>query len=200
VSRAVVIRAGGVVLGSIGSDPHVVPVVVAIPAALGGLLASTDQPRGAVVAPDLILGSVAVVLPADVGVPEAHDEAVLGGDVKLPIEQVLVLKTGEFGHLDELRALIGRSHFITDRRMENLRLAAEAARVPYESAVAHTDPSTDMEGLYIKWEEDGEVKGRYKFVRESFTNSILDQDEHWLARPIIQNRLNDGSLEGMFQQ
>jgi hypothetical protein len=51
----------------------------------------------------------------------------------------------------------------------------------------------------VKWEEDGEVKGRYKFVRESFTNSILDQDEHWLARPIIQNRLLPGALERMFQ-
>jgi hypothetical protein len=122
-----------------------------------------------------------------------------GGDVRAPVEQVLVLKSGEFLHIDDMRALVERSNFITDARLENLRLAAEAARVPYEDALSHTDPSTDMEGLYVKWEEDGEVKGRYKFVRESFTNSILDQDEHWLARPIIQNRLLPGALERMFQ-
>lgn len=65
-------------------------------------------------------------------------------------------------------------------------------------AVAHTDQSHLMEGLYVKWEEGGVVKGRYKFVRDSFTNAILDQEQHWHDRPIIQNRLVPGALERMF--
>jgi hypothetical protein len=50
-----------------------------------------------------------------------------------------------------------------------------------------------MEGLYIKWEEDGIVKGRYKYVRSDFTQTIIDGGQHHLKRPIIQNRLNIGS-------
>ena len=29
-----------------------------------------------------------------------------------------------------------------------------------------------MEGLYLKWEEDGIVKGRFKYVRSGFVQSI----------------------------
>ena len=77
-------------------------------------------------------------------------------------------------------------------------LLARAAGVEPADAAAHTDPSDLMEGLYVKWEEDGEVKGRYKFVRDSFTSSIMDQEQHWHDRPIIQNRLVPGALERMF--
>ena len=75
--------------------------------------------------------------------------------------------------------------------------ALDAGVVPAE-AVSHTDMSPEMEGLYIKWEEDGVVKGRYKFVRESFTNAIMDQEQHWHDRPIIQNKLIAGAFERMF--
>lgn len=50
-----------------------------------------------------------------------------------------------------------------------------------------------MEGLYIKWEEDGIVKDRYKFVRPDFTQTIIDGGQHHLDRPIIHNRLKIGS-------
>jgi hypothetical protein len=80
----------------------------------------------------------------------------------------------------------------------HLENAAAAAGVTAEDAISHTDPSLDMEGLYVKWEEDGIVKGRYKFVRGSFTNAILDQETHWHDRPIIQNKLEDGAYERMF--
>jgi len=55
-----------------------------------------------------------------------------------------------------------------------------------------------MEGLYVKWEEEGIVKGRYKFVRKSFTNKILDQEQHWQDRPIIKNMLSKNGKELMF--
>lgn len=55
-----------------------------------------------------------------------------------------------------------------------------------------------MEGLYVKWEEDGEVKGRYKFVRGDFISQIAGAEEHWHDRPILQNQLVEGGLERMF--
>jgi hypothetical protein len=59
-------------------------------------------------------------------------------------------------------------------------------------ALSETDPSSLAEGLYIKWEEDGEVKGRYKYVRQSFLTAILDSGSHWMDRPIVPNLLKEG--------
>ena len=114
------------------------------------------------------------------------------------VEPVKVLAGGRFKTLKELKDLIGRSCFVTDDRLSNLTDAALNAGVLPVEAVKHTDMDDRMEGLYIKWEEDGIVKGRYKFVRESFTNAIMDQDTHWHDRPIIQNRLSPGAYERMF--
>lgn len=112
---------------------------------------------------------------------------------------VLVLAEGKFNSLDVLKSMISRSNFVTTSRLLHLEGVAKYAGVAFEDVVKHTDASSDMEGLYVKWEEDGIVKGRYKFVRESFTNSILDQDEHWLNRPIVQNRLLPGAYDRMFE-
>jgi hypothetical protein len=88
-----------------------------------------------------------------------------------------------------LAAMITRSHFITDNRKQALEDAATKAGVPVEQALKETDLDERMEGLYIKAEEDGKVVGRYKFVRESFTNAILDSETHWHDRTIIPNGL-----------
>lgn len=115
------------------------------------------------------------------------------------VSSVLVLAERKFDKLDELRALIGRSNFITPARLQNLRMASVLAGVAFEDALTHTDMNENMEGLYVKWEEDGIVKGRYKFVRDSFTNAILEQETHWHDRPIIQNMLVPGAFEKMFE-
>ena len=49
-----------------------------------------------------------------------------------------------------------------------------------------------MEGIYIKVENEEEVIDRFKYVRSSFLNTILDSETHWVKRPIIPNRLNEG--------
>jgi hypothetical protein len=49
-----------------------------------------------------------------------------------------------------------------------------------------------MEGLYIKWEQDGRVCGRYKYVRASFTQAVEEEGEHWMDRPIEPNQLKAG--------
>lgn len=114
------------------------------------------------------------------------------------VEPVKVLSIGKFKKLKELQDLIGDSYFITQDWETNLREAAHAAGERYDFVASHTDTGTRMEGLYVKWEEDGVVKGRYKYVRQSFTNSIMDQEQHWHDRPIIQNKLASGALERMF--
>jgi len=42
-----------------------------------------------------------------------------------------------------------------------------------------------MEGLYVKVEEEGVVRGRYKYVRASFLQAVFASESHWMDRPII---------------
>jgi len=49
--------------------------------------------------------------------------------------------------------------------------------------------SEGMEGLYIKWEEDGRVLERYKYVRETFLQAVAEKEGEWKERAIEQNRL-----------
>lgn len=48
------------------------------------------------------------------------------------------------------------------------------------------------EGLYVKVETEGETIGRYKFIRPSFLQSVLDSGVHWLKRPLVPNKLREG--------
>lgn len=116
------------------------------------------------------------------------------------IEPVRVLAVGEFQKLSELEAMIARSNFMTEpfNWITNFNHAAEAAGVVATEGWKHTDQTGLMEGLYVKWEDQHRILGRYKYVRGTFTNAILDQDTHWHDRPIIPNRLAAGAYERMF--
>ena len=92
-----------------------------------------------------------------------------------------------------LMRLVGPSAFIRPGHLDRLRRACRELGSPLgrdaERAVCETDPSTLMEGLYIKVEEGGVVAARYKYVRADFLATVLDAGSHWLDRPIIPNRL-----------
>lgn len=128
--------------------------------------------------------------------------------VQCPVTPVLVLYEGIVKSQQDLAKMIVRSNFITDKRISNFLDAAQDAGVlPKDSAFGNKeiqevlktcDQSTDMEGIYIKVESQTQVVGRHKYVRQSFTNSIMDQDQHWHDRPIIPNKLVDGAFEKMF--
>lgn len=122
-------------------------------------------------------------------------QALLAG---CPVVPVLVLYNGPIASVGALAKMMSRSNFITDRRGEYLDTCACALKLDPKEVRGHTDMSPDMEGLYVKVEEAGIVTARYKYVRQSFTNSILDQDEHWHDRPIVANKLVDGAFERMF--
>ena len=113
-------------------------------------------------------------------------QALLDGSA---VHQVPVLRTGPARKLEELTALVGRSLYKSNDWRSRLETAAtergfDAARVMQE-----TDPSDQMEGLYIKVEEDGCVAARYKWVRASFLTTVVDSGSHWLSRPIIPNEV-----------
>jgi hypothetical protein len=106
----------------------------------------------------------------------------------LPIASVPVLHEGDLRQLDELTALVGRSHYKTRTWRENLTTISQGA----ERVARETDASDTMEGLYIKVEQDGRVVGRFKFIRASFLTTVLDSGSHWQDRPLLANQLAPG--------
>jgi DNA-binding Lrp family transcriptional regulator len=83
---------------------------------------------------------------------------------------------------------------IAEGSTEELRKICESKRIPEKDIAIFLklNESKLMEGLYIKWEEDGIVKGRYKYVRPNFVQTILSYGKHWLDRPSIPNRMKEG--------
>ena len=107
----------------------------------------------------------------------------------LPIASVHVLSSGKIKSLEAITALLGHSAFISDSHLERLRSDCTERALDVDRALRETDPSTTMEGLYVKIEEDGIVQDRYKFIRRGFLTAVLNAEGHWLNRPIIPNRL-----------
>jgi hypothetical protein len=112
------------------------------------------------------------------------------------VVSVEVLAAGPATTLAAMRAHLGPSRFKTPAWKNALREAARERGLDEERAVAETDRSDHMEGLYLKVEEDGVVKERYKWVRADFLTAISDAGGHWLDRPILPNRLRDGAAMG----
>jgi SAM-dependent methyltransferase len=110
-----------------------------------------------------------------------------------PVASVAVLFEGRVRKMRELLAWLGRSRFKTAAWRENLARAAERAGQDPARIAAETDPSDEMEGLYVKFEEDGHVTGRFKYVRASFLTTVVDSGTHWLNRPIVPNDLAPGT-------
>ena len=72
--------------------------------------------------------------------------------------------------------------------------ANDPADIGVVEAVSDLEGHLLRTGVYIKWEEDGRVKGRYKFVRSDFISKITDaneEDGHHINRPILPNMLKD---------
>ncbi|GAA5195472.1 RNA ligase family protein [Rugosimonospora acidiphila] len=111
-----------------------------------------------------------------------------------PVRSVPVLRTGAFTDLGQLVALVGPSTCRTQGWRAALVEAAGASGADPDRVVAETDRSDDMEGLYLKLEEDGRVVGRYKWVRSGFLTTVLDSGSHWLDRTIVPNQLAEPAV------
>jgi hypothetical protein len=105
------------------------------------------------------------------------------------VASVQVLHAGPLPSLAALQSLVGPSRFIAPDHREHLAKAAQEAGLDPAQALAETDPSGLMEGLYLKVEEGGAVTGRYKYVRRGFLQTVLDSGSHWMDRPLLPNRL-----------
>lgn len=77
----------------------------------------------------------------------------------------------------------------TPQWRESLSEAAGEAGISDDEVRSQTDLGGDMEGLYLKVEEDGQVVERYKWVRAGFLQAIVGSGSHWADRPMVVNRL-----------
>jgi RNA ligase-like protein len=108
------------------------------------------------------------------------------------VSSVKVLHEGVVTNLQTLKRYIGPSCFIKqDQKQFLAKLCAEQG-MNYLQASKETDTSGLMEGLYIKVEEAGVVKERYKYVRGGFLQAVFASESHWMDRPILPNRLEPG--------
>ncbi len=113
-------------------------------------------------------------------------QALLSGS---PVLSVPILFSGKLEKSAQLGQCMGASRFISPNHRENLRAASESLGLREELTLKQTDPQANMEGIYIKIEEDGKVVERYKVVRASFLAAVDQSGSHWLNRPILPNQL-----------
>ena len=117
----------------------------------------------------------------------------------LPVASVPVLGQGCFTSQKQILAFLGDSRYITNRHMETLQALSRRAGLDPDKVCRETDPSTTMEGLYIKVEEDGQVVARLKYVRASFLQCVDTSGTHWIDRPLLPNQLGV-PMESLFQR
>lgn len=111
---------------------------------------------------------------------------------KLPIvHSVPVLARGVFSNKKQILSLLGQSKYISNNHLQVLAQTAKRLNLDVDLQLAQTDPSTTMEGLYIKVEQDGIVESRVKFVRASFLQCVAQSQSHWQSRPIVPNKVKD---------
>ncbi|MEZ4827375.1 MAG: RNA ligase family protein [Bacteroidia bacterium] len=108
------------------------------------------------------------------------------------VVSVKVLSEGQM-EKNNMTEFLGPSFFILPGHIRQLWQKATDLGLKADQVVFETDPSLDMEGLYIKVEENGVVSERYKFVRKDFLTTVLNAQSHWLNRPIIPNQLLPGA-------
>jgi hypothetical protein len=107
-----------------------------------------------------------------------------------PVVSVPVLEENKFRKLTDLTKLVGPSLYKSEHWKDRLREVSDSLGLDFAVVLGQeTDGSRLSEGLYLKWEEDGIVKERYKFVRPDFLQAILDSGTHWKARVLFPNQL-----------
>lgn len=107
----------------------------------------------------------------------------------LPVMPVPVIHRGELSSVAQVEGLIGPSLYKTPHWREALRVSAEASGNRLEMVGRQTEDTDLAEGLYVKQEDVSTVKGRYKFVRSGFLQTITSSEGHWHSRPVLPNKL-----------
>ena len=110
----------------------------------------------------------------------------------LPYVPVRVLWSGTWTKEMRFEDFVKPSHFKSPQWRQQLRDQVKRLGYDWDLIWKYTDHSELMEGVYIKWEENGRLMGRYKFVRADFVSLIVDNDEHHMNLPITPNLLAGG--------
>lgn len=110
-----------------------------------------------------------------------------------PVVSVPVLYEGVAPRrIETLLEMIRPSLAKSEQWMDNLKESASRQELDVDRILRETEQSGLAEGLYIKVEEGLKTVDRLKWVRSDFLQTIVDNDTHWLARPIVQNQLAPG--------
>ncbi len=110
-----------------------------------------------------------------------------------PVVSVPVLYEGIAPkRVEDLMAMVRPSLAKSSAWRAALHEAAVREGIDAERVMRETEGSDLSEGLYIKVEHDGLTVGRLKWVRADFLQIILENDSHWLSRPIVPNQLAPG--------
>ena len=107
----------------------------------------------------------------------------------LPVSSVPILASGRFEKIDDVLSYLGKSHYKSEKCLENFKNQALKLGLDYQEQLRQSDNSPLMEGLYLKVEEEGKVVQRLKYVRDSFTQGIEESETPWLNRTIFPNGL-----------
>lgn len=107
-----------------------------------------------------------------------------------PVVSAKILEHGEFYSLKQITDELMSSSFISFENKETAISAFEKIGLRRGDALDSLDLSGLPEGLYIKHENDLQVLGRYKYIRQEFINIIL-RSGHWSKRPMIENKIHD---------
>ena len=105
------------------------------------------------------------------------------------IQSVPVLASGVFNSEKQILAYLGKSLYITENAQENLLNEIKRLNLNEEEILSQTQKGNLAEGLYIKVEENEEVKNRLKFVRYDYLQTQSVKDGEWLTKTIIPNKL-----------
>jgi RNA ligase len=106
----------------------------------------------------------------------------------LPIASVPILAEGVFQSMGELLVFLGPSRFKTPQWKNHLWGAiADACVSDPDRFMRETDPSDDMEGLYLKVERAGVVQQRAKLVRHGARSDYMHASVSVLRDRPVEN-------------
>jgi hypothetical protein len=111
----------------------------------------------------------------------------------LPVVPVRVLHSGRLFTKGELVTMAGRSAFVSADHAQRLTEQCRRLGLDADQVRRETDTSGEMEGLYVKVEEHGAVRERFKYIRPSFLAAVVAAEGHWLNKPIVPNLLRPGA-------
>lgn len=114
----------------------------------------------------------------------ARRKALLEGS---PLKSVAVLWEGQFSKAPAFGSFIQASKYKTTRWKEAYDKAMATGLSKHYND-SETDDSIQMEGVYVKVEDEQGVVGRFKILRPEF-EKVRTDDRKWGRRPIFPNQL-----------